>query len=89
MDKFISKGKLRSVSISNTMILKELNVGKKDLEAAKQSFEYENYKWATIQAYYAIFHTVRSLIFIKGYREESHIALKVAFKVLYIETEIF
>lgn len=58
------------------MIIKELEVGKKDLLAAISSFKLGNYKWATIQAYYSIFHGVRALIFKAGYREESHIALK-------------
>ncbi|TJX14587.1 HEPN domain-containing protein [Tissierella creatinini] len=88
MDKFIAKGKLKQVNITSDMVLKELEVGKRDLEAAKQSLNNENYKWSTIQAYYAIFHAIGSLIFAKGYREESHVALKVAFKELYIDTEI-
>lgn len=63
-------------------------MGKKDLEAANISYDTENYKWATIQAYYAIFHGVRALIYKAGYREESHVALKLAFKELYIDTGI-
>jgi uncharacterized protein (UPF0332 family) len=55
------------------------------LESAKKSFEDENYKWATIQAYYAIFHAVRALVYKSGYREESHAAMKTAFKELYID----
>jgi uncharacterized protein (UPF0332 family) len=87
IDDYIKKGKLKVAKISDEMIIKELEVGKKDLLAAISSFKLENYKWATIQAYYSIFHGVRALIFKAGYREESHIALKIAFKELYIDNK--
>lgn len=86
IEDLIRKGKLKKGTFSLEMCRKEYDVGRKDLEAAKSSFETENYKWATIQAYYAIFHGVRALIFRSGYREESHAALKLAFKELYINT---
>ena len=37
---------------------KEFEVGKKDYASAIASFEASNFKWATIQAYYAIFHAM-------------------------------
>ncbi|MGE5472606.1 MAG: HEPN domain-containing protein [Ignavibacteriales bacterium] len=82
----LEKGKLKRGTYSAEMCEKEYNIAKKDLESAKRSYEDENYKWATIQAYYAIFHGVRALIYKAGYREESHAALKLAFKELYIDT---
>lgn len=60
---YIKKGKLKEAKISDEMITKELEVGKKDLLAAKSSYEMKNYKWATIQAYYSIFHGTRALLF--------------------------
>ena len=88
MKKFIGRGKLKKAAISEEMIAKEFNIGVKDLASAQQSLDLGNYKWATIQAYYGIYHAVRSLVFKSGYREESHFALKVAFKELYIDTSI-
>lgn len=88
IDTLIQKGKLKKVTYSDEMCKKEFSVAKKDLDAAKSSNETKNFKWATIQAYYAIFHGVRALIYRSGYREESHSALKLAFKELYIETDI-
>lgn len=76
LDDYIKKGKIKTAKISYEMIHKELDVGKKDLLASKSSYEMENYKWATIQAYYSIFHGVRALLFKAGYREESHMAQK-------------
>ena len=86
IEDLINKGKIKKVRFSEEMYKKELRVGERDLESAKESFENENYKWATIQAYYAIFHAVRSLAYKEGYREESHTALKNLFKELYIKT---
>lgn len=88
MKEFISRGKLKKAAISEGMIAKEFNIGVKDLASAQQSFDLGNYKWATIQAYYGIYHAVRSLVFKSGYREESHFALRVAFKELYIDIGI-
>lgn len=44
IDELISKGKLKKGNYSEEMCKKEYNVGKKDLEAAKSSYETENYK---------------------------------------------
>lgn len=85
IDDLLHKGKLKRADISREMYIKEYSISRKDLESAKKSFEDENYKWATIQAYYAIFHAVRALVYKSGYREESHTAMKAAFKELYID----
>ena len=71
-DEYIKKGRLKTAKIPNEMIIKELEVGKKDLLASKSSYEMKSYKWATIKAYYSIFHGTRALLFKAGYREESH-----------------
>ena len=68
------------------MYIKEFEIGKKDLDSAIKSFEDSNFKWATIQAYYSIFHAARAMLYKAGYREESHSALKMAFKELYLLT---
>ena len=86
IEDLIKKGKIKKTVFSEEMYKKEFRVGEKDLESAKESFENENYKWATIQAYYAIFHIVRALVYKEGYREESHTALKHIFRELYIKT---
>ncbi|MBI5966292.1 MAG: HEPN domain-containing protein, partial [Deltaproteobacteria bacterium] len=53
--------------------------------ASKESFERGNYKWATIQAYYSMFHTARGLIYAQKYREKSHYCLVIALERLYVE----
>ncbi|GAB1476361.1 hypothetical protein MASR2M70_11950 [Bacillota bacterium] len=88
IEELLNKGKLKKYTYSIEMCQKEFAVGRKDLEAAISSYEADNFKWATIQAYYAIYHGVRALIFKSGYREESHAALKLSFKELYIEAGV-
>ena len=86
VEDLISRGLIKKCAFSKEMYKKEYGVGLKDLESAKLSFENENYKWATVQAYYAIFHAARGLIYKSGYREKSHTALLSAFEELYIKT---
>lgn len=88
IDELEHKNRLKKGKYSDEMYQKEFGVGQRDLESAKRSFEDNNFKWAIIQAYYSIFHAARALLFKAGYREESHSALKLAFKALYIETGI-
>ena len=42
------------------------------------------YKWTTVQAYYAMFHAARSLLYHKGYREKNHYCLILAMKAFYV-----
>lgn len=64
---------------------KELKIAKEDVLAAKESFERGSFKWATTQAYYAVFHASRALLYNKKYREKSHIYLAFAIKALYVD----
>ena len=50
----------------------------------RESHERGSYKWATIQAYYSMFHSARSLIYSKGYRERSHYCLIIAVRTLFV-----
>jgi uncharacterized protein (UPF0332 family) len=56
-----------------------------DLAEARDRFVHGKYKYATINAYYAIFHAARALIYSKGYRERSHYCLSVALEALFVE----
>ena len=52
---------------------------------AKAGFENQRYKWSTIQAYYAMFHTARALIYSRGYRAKSHYCLAIALRALFVD----
>jgi uncharacterized protein (UPF0332 family) len=59
-----------------------------DLAEARDRFVHGKYKYATINAYYAIFHGARALIYSKGYRERSHFCLSVALEALFVDEGI-
>ncbi len=84
-EKCLKKRKLREFSRGKYLVEKEYNIGLKDLEDAKDSFKRKKFKWATIQAYYAMFHFARALIYAENYREKSHYCLMVALRALYVE----
>ena len=66
------------------MILKAVAGSQYHFIKGKDPIKLKNFKWATVQAYYSIFQAIRALIFLKGYKENSHHALLVAFKELYV-----
>ena len=73
------------------MVKKELREAESDLAAARESLRAQDDKWATIQAYYSIFHAARALLYTKGYDERGHRALLAAVRVLYskeVSTEL-
>ncbi len=70
---------------SPVMIKKELKSAEYDLKRARISLRENDAKWATIQGYYAMFHTGRALIYTKGYREKSHRCLAIALKELFVD----
>lgn len=81
----LENGKVVSFPTGKELVRKELSVARSDLLDAKAGYGSERYKWATIQAYYAMFHAARALVYSRGYREKSHYCLSVALKALFIE----
>jgi len=70
------------------LIEPELVDAKADLARAKKTFAEDDPKWATIQAYYSMFHASRALLYKKGFREKGHSCLKHAIKALYVDSGI-
>ncbi len=83
-DDCLKKGKIVSFPLAKKLVAKELKAAEDDLETAQRSIKQRDYKWATIQAYYAMFHAARTLLFHKGYREKSHYCLMLAMKSFYV-----
>jgi uncharacterized protein (UPF0332 family) len=67
------------------LVNKELSVAQSDLSEAKAGYDNERYKWSTVQAYYAMFHAARALVYSKDYREKSHYYLAVALRALFVD----
>ncbi len=83
-DDCLKRGKIVRFLPAKKLAAKELDVARVDLAASQQSLKQKNYKWATVQAYYAMFHAARTLLYHKGYREKSHYCLILAMKVFYV-----
>lgn len=84
-EKCLKSGKIRSFSRGKALVKKEISLSAADLERGKKTFEEADFKWATIQAYYSMFHSARALLYDKNYREKSHICLMEAIRVLYVQ----
>ena len=77
--------KIITFAKGKNLVRKEISVAQSDLFDAKAGYENERYKWSTIQAYYAMFHVARALIYSEGYREKSHYCLAVALRALFVD----
>lgn len=84
----IDKKRLYKSYNAKDLVKKEFRSATDDLEDAKLSFSKKRYKWATIQAYYAMFHAARALLYSRGYRERSHHCVVVGIEHLFGEERL-
>lgn len=84
-EKCLQNKRITKQTYAHNLIKTEIEAAKEDLEETMDSFKRSRYKWATIQAYYSMFHSARALLFAKGYREKSHVCLKHAIQALYVD----
>lgn len=83
----LRKGKIRPFSRGKGLADKELKAASSDLHRARETFKDHDYKWATVQLYYSMFHSARALLYLKNLREHSHFCLIAAVQALYVETK--
>lgn len=57
----LKQGKIVRFPEARKLVVKELEVAREDLKVCRESLAQKNYKWATVQAYYAMFHAARTL----------------------------
>jgi uncharacterized protein (UPF0332 family) len=84
-DECIERGKIVKIPIDQGLVVKELHEATEDLAAAERSLVDHQEKWAIIQGYYSLFHSLRSQVFNRGYREKSHRCLKYAIEALLVD----
>jgi len=87
-DNCLKRGKIKPFSRGKNLAPKELEAAGSDLERAKKTHNEGDYKWATVQLYYSMFHSARALLYAKNLREHSHYCLLQAMKTLYVDTKI-
>lgn len=83
--KCLEKRKLVRIKKDRRRVQKEFGAAVYDLKMAKASFERKDFKWATVKAYYAMFHLAKSLLFSAGYREKTHFCLLIGLKELFVD----
>ena len=84
--RLLDERRLVRARVSRSLIVKEMQGASYDLERAQASLGDRDFKWATVQAYYAMFHSARALLYSRGYREKSHRALLTAIRELFSGT---
>lgn len=82
-DKCLKLNKIKPFSRGPALAPKELGLAKADLKRGQATFRSGDYKWATVQAYYSMFHSARALLYTKNYREKSHACLIEAVRHLF------
>jgi uncharacterized protein (UPF0332 family) len=80
----LKKRKIIPFPRAKKFALKELTAAAEDLAEARDRFGHRRFKYATINAYYSVFHAARALIYSKGFRERSHYCLAVALEALFV-----
>jgi len=86
-DSCLKRGKIKLFSRGKALASKELKTAKADLERARKTYKEGDYKWATIQVYYSMFHSARALLYKQNLREHSHYCLLQAMRSLYVDTK--
>jgi len=87
-DDCLKRGKIKPFSRGPVLAAKEIEAAQADLKRAYKTYTEADYKWATIQVYYSMFHSARALLYTKSLKEHSHYCLVSAIKALYVETKI-
>jgi len=82
------RGRIRNFSRGKALVPKELKLALFDYNSARESFKKQNYKWATIQTYYSMFHSARALLYDNNLREKSHFCLIEAMRALYVNNGV-
>lgn len=83
----LKKNKIKKFSRGKVICAKEIETAAADLARAKKTYGDKDYKWATIQIYYSMFHSARALLYADNLREHSHYCLIIAIKELYVKTK--
>ena len=82
----LERGRIVAIAPDPALVEKELREAAADLVSAERSLDNGDDKWATVQAYYAIFHALRAPVLQRGYREKSHTCLRFAVEALLVDS---
>jgi uncharacterized protein (UPF0332 family) len=75
-------GYVQKITPSKELAEKEFNEAEYDLERAEKALAEKDYKWATVKAYYAAFHSAKGVLFLAGIKEKAHFAVAEVLEIL-------
>lgn len=87
-DYLIGKGHLARVKPDKALAEKEWKESELDLGEARKELRSGSSKWATVKAYYSIFHAAKAVLFLLGLKERSHYRVFAALEILSKEGKI-
>jgi uncharacterized protein (UPF0332 family) len=62
----------KNLPVDPDIVKNEHEASDYDLASGKRDFEYDDYKWATIKAYYCMYHIASAVARSRGYDIENH-----------------
>ena len=77
-----------SFSGGKQLVSREIEISRSDLSDAITGFNNQIYKWSTIQAYHALRHAAKALVYSRGYRVKDQYAMVVALKALFVDDNL-
>jgi len=75
LGQLVAAGLIQKVGPAKDLAEKEFKEADYDIGHAREALEAKNHKWAIVEAYYAVFHSAKGIMFLMGYREKSHFAV--------------
>ena len=83
-ERCLDKRRLVKMPEAGYLVTKELKVAHDDLAEAQGGYQRGGYKWSIVQAYYAMLHAARALLYSQGYRAKNHYCLAIAMRHLFV-----
>lgn len=78
----LKDGHLKKIRPNLSAAEKEFKSADYDFARARQSLKEDDDKWASVKAYYSMFHAAKALLFAVGIKERSHSAVQAALEEL-------
>jgi hypothetical protein len=85
LERCLREGRLVRTEPNDAIVAEEMDAADFDLDTAMLMMSFENAKWASVIAYYSMFHSAKALVLSRGYLEKGHRCLLVALRELLVE----
>jgi uncharacterized protein (UPF0332 family) len=82
LGEFFESGHLRKITPAPDLAAKEFKEAAYDMAGAKKALADKDCKWATVKAYYAMFHSAKGILFLLGLKERAHFVIAEVLEAL-------